>query len=284
MIVETGSPSVLPLADWVADLYLVADATDENLPSLSAAEAGRVLSPYRGTAVVGNPAGTKAGLSRAALSEWAKGTAGTTTIQEDVSGLWAVVKMPPLAGGDDWSHHLHAADGNLVSLDTAFSGVPCELQWTGKPYYGGHWDIHVVSAGRMFTAQSSVFQHPSGLPYELVARSAYNGQVLWCRPITNDFGESASLVVATPARLFLKDGGGVLVLNPETGAEMRRIAATASPSQQCLWLLVSDGILLTLTGPAQKYSADADDYRPNDAKLRAQGEVNELYVGQELAA
>ena len=37
-------------------------------------------------------------------------------------------------------------------------------------------------------------------------------------------------------------------------------------------------------GPAQKYSADADDYRPNDAKLRAQGEVNELYVGQELAA
>ena len=91
-------------------------------------------------------------------------------------------------------------------------------------------------------------------------------------------------MVATPDRLFLKDGGGVLVLNPETGAEMRRIAATASPSQQCLWLLVSDGILLTLTGPAQKYSADADDYRPNDAKLRAQGEVNELYVGQELVA
>ena len=190
VIIETGNPSALPLGDWVADLYLVADATDANLKSLSAAEAGRVLSPYRGTAVVGNPSGTKAGLSRAALSEWAKGTAGTTTIQEDVSGLWAVVKMPPLAGGDDWSHHLHAADGNLVSLDTAFSGVPCELQWTGKPYYGGHWDIHVVSAGRMFTAQSSVFQHPSGLPYELVARSAYNGQVLWRRPIANDFGEA----------------------------------------------------------------------------------------------
>ena len=104
-----------------------------------------------------------------------------------------------------------------MSLDTAFSGVPCELQWTGKPYCGGHWDIHVVSAGRMFTAQSSVFQHPSGLPYELVARSAYNGQVLWRRPIANDFGESASLMVATPDWLFLKDGGGVLVLNPDEG-------------------------------------------------------------------
>ena len=50
-----------------------------------------------------------------------------------------VCEMPRV--GDDWSHHLHAADGNLVSLDRAFSGVPCELQWTGKPYYGGHWDI-----------------------------------------------------------------------------------------------------------------------------------------------
>ena len=284
VIIETGRSAALPLGEWVADLYLVTDATDANLKTLPAPEMARVLSPYRGTAVVGNSGGSKRGLSKEALSEWAKGAGGIATIREDVTGLWAVVKMPPLAGGDDWNHHLHGADGNLVSLDTAFSGLPLELQWTNKPYYGGHWDIHVVSAGRMFTAQSSVFQHPSGLPYELVARSAYNGQVLWRRPIANDFGESASLVVATPDRLFLKDGGGVLVLDPETGAEIRRIAATSSASQRCLWLLVSDRILLTLTGPAQKYGPDADDYRPNDAKLGAQGEVNELYVGQELAA
>lgn len=284
VVIETGSPAALPLGDWVADLYLVADATDANLPALSAAEAARVLSPYRGTAVVGNPAGGKAGLSEKALRQWARGTGGNATIREDSGGLWAVVKMPPLVGGDDWGHHVHAADGNLVSSDTAFSGVPLELQWTGKPYYGGHWDIHVVSAGRMFTAQSSVFQHPGGLPYELLARGAYNGQLLWRRPIAEDFGESASLVVATPEQLFLKDGGGVLIVNPETGATIRRIAVTADPSQQCLWLLVSDRILLTLTGPTQKYSHDADDYQPNEAKLRAQGEVNQLYVGRELAA
>ncbi len=30
-IIETGSPSAVPLTDWVADLYVVADATDDEL-------------------------------------------------------------------------------------------------------------------------------------------------------------------------------------------------------------------------------------------------------------
>ena len=98
MIIETGSPAALPLGDWVADLCVVADATDANLKELSAAEAARVLAPYRGTAVVGNPAGARGGLTAQALSDWAKGTGGTATIREDATGLWAVIKMPPLAG------------------------------------------------------------------------------------------------------------------------------------------------------------------------------------------
>lgn len=125
--VETGSPAALPLGDWVADLYLVADATDENLKSLSAAEAGRVLSPYCGVAVVGNPAGGKGGLSKEGLSGWANGTGGTATIREDASGLWAVIQMPQLKGGDDWSHYYHGPDGNPVSKDSAFPGTSYQL-------------------------------------------------------------------------------------------------------------------------------------------------------------
>ena len=85
VIVETGSPGALPLGDWVADLYVVTDATDANLDSLSAAEAGRVLSPYRGVAVVGNPGGSKGGLTKAALDAWAKATGGTASIAEDAT-------------------------------------------------------------------------------------------------------------------------------------------------------------------------------------------------------
>ena len=284
VVLEAGTPSAIPLGDWVADLLVVADATDANLNDIPPAEVRRVVAPYRGVAVIGNPGGGKSALSKEALTKWAGGTGGKVQVEEDATGLWAVIRMPPLDGGDDWSHHVHAADGNLVSEDKVFGSAPFELQWTAKPYYGGHWDIHVVCAGRMFTAQSSVFQHPRNLPFELVARSAYNGQVLWRRPIAQDFGESASLIVATPERLFLKDGGGVLVLDPETGVEIRRITATSDATQHCLWLLVSDGVLLSLTGPIQKYSKEADDYSNNPPKRRAQDEVNELYVGRELTA
>ena len=52
VIVETGKADALPLGDSVADLYLVTDATDANLNALTAAEAARVLAPYRGVAIV----------------------------------------------------------------------------------------------------------------------------------------------------------------------------------------------------------------------------------------
>ena len=35
VVIEAGSPAAIPLADWVADLVVVADATDENLPALA---------------------------------------------------------------------------------------------------------------------------------------------------------------------------------------------------------------------------------------------------------
>lgn len=297
VIIETGKPDALPLGDWVADLYVVADAVfAKQLKGASraalAAEAGRVLSPYRGVAVVGNPAGTQSGLTKAALAEWARDTGGTATITEDASGLWAVVKMPRLSGGDDWSHFMHGADGNLVSQDTAFIPGAMALQWAGGPYLGGNFDINVASAGRWFIAQSSLQiqpdQPPRDYPCDLVARSLYNGSVLWRRPIAKDFGECASLVVATPDRLFVKDGNGVLVLQPENGAVIRRLAASTDDHQTCLWMLQSQGVLLTLVGPVQHIpTSERDDIQilpRTPAHLKGLQEINDQFCGQELAA
>ena len=43
-------------------------------------------------------------------------------IVEDDSGLWAVATMPPLAGGDDWTHYAHGPDQNRYSRMTCSSG------------------------------------------------------------------------------------------------------------------------------------------------------------------
>ncbi|NQT52266.1 hypothetical protein HQ576_09465, partial [bacterium] len=139
VVIETGTPSAIPLGDWVADLLVVADATDANLNDIPPAEVRRVVAPYRGVAVIGNPGRGKSGLGKKALTRWAAQTGANVQIEEDATGLWAVIRMPPLDGGDDWSHHAHAANGNLVSEDKAFGSAPLGLQWTGKPYYGGHW-------------------------------------------------------------------------------------------------------------------------------------------------
>jgi outer membrane protein assembly factor BamB len=254
VIIETGKPDALPLGDWVADLYVVADATDASLKSLSASEAGRVLSPYRGVAVVGNPTGAQGGLTKDALAEWAKGTGGTAAIGQGASGLWAVVKMPPLAGGDDWSHYYHGPDGSPVSQDAAFRGRRYQLQWHDYPIEGERNYTVVASAGRLFVATCSMYFGTAHAwlrpqcPYELEARSLYNARVLWRRPISAYFGDMGSLLVATPDRLYAKDGDGVLVLNAETGAEVRRIAVTAAP-RAVRWLALADGVLVTLAGP-----------------------------------
>ena len=87
-------------------------------------------------------------------------------------------------------------------------------------------------------------------------------------------------------KLFLKDKNGVLVLEPETGRELQRLLAYKDETQQCLLLLESDGVLLTLTGPVQKYKGDAEDYTQSPQKQRAQDETNrrKLYEGRELIA
>jgi len=295
VIIETGKPESLPLGDWVADLYLVADATDADLKTLSAAEAGRVLSPYRGVALVGNPAGAKGGLSKAALAEWAKGAGGTATITDDASGLWAVVKMPPLKGGDDWSHFYHAPDGNPVSKDTAFRGSNYQIQWRDFPLRNGARSFTtLVAGGRLFIANCSLFQGSFAMstqtPLEIDARSLYNGKLLWRRPIALSFGDMGSVMVATPDRLFVKDGASVLVLNPETGVEMNRIAATKAPLH-VRWLALSDGVLLTLAGPRPFISEDdfkallqPPNLTPEQLRQWKWAQVNESLNGQGLVA
>ena len=289
VIIETGNPNALPLGDWVADLYLVADATDANLKTLSAAEAGRVLSPYRGAALVGNPAGPTGELTKAALEGWAKGTGGTTTITEGADGLWAMVRMPPLAGGDDWGHFYHGPDGNPVSKDKAFNTAPFELQWFGKPSVKNAPDITLASAGRIFIlscSRSGVWDYPSYAQgaEELRVCSLYNGEILWRRRLEKNFGRIGSLAVATPERLFLKNENRVLSLDPETGAEIGRITV-AEENLDCIWLALSDGVLVTLAGPKRDYAAELNEtwrLGKSNAQIIQQNFEDKLHSGQEL--
>ena len=207
--VEEGGVSKNPLADWCADLLVISDASDANLDQIAQKDVGRVLSPYRGVVIVGRAKALETGLTRAKLEDWLKGLdVPGGRIVADAFGLWAVATMPPLTGGDDWTHYAHGPDQNRFSKDDALEW-PYLIQWTAKPYYDGKFDIAVAAGGRLFRANATLAV--GGTTTDgITVRSAYSGSVLWQRKTADDFGTFSSLIVATAEVVYLKDGNGVL--------------------------------------------------------------------------
>jgi len=92
---------------------------------------------------------------------------------------------------DQWTHWLHAADGNAVAQDLV-AGPPRRLQWIAKPFWSRHHNT-VPSVSAIVSAQGRLFyivdEAPSSMhgsapdKWVLVARDAFNGLQLWRKPI-----------------------------------------------------------------------------------------------------
>ncbi len=93
---------------------------------------------------------------------------------------------------DEWTHYLHDADNNAVAHDRRV-GPPRHLQWVGGPRWSRHHDrvsslsALVSAGGRVFyifdegcTASILLPSHRA-----LIARDAFNGVVLWKRPVAD---------------------------------------------------------------------------------------------------
>ncbi len=103
-----------------------------------------------------------------------------------------VTRKPWPPNRDEWTHYLYDASNNAVSRDSVVA-PPRGLHWTCGPRYArSHEHFGSVSAmvsadGRLFYVHddgpiSSVFLPPK---WELVARDAFSGVLLWKRPVEN---------------------------------------------------------------------------------------------------
>ena len=112
---------------------------------------------------------------------------------------WQKRVKPWPAGMDQWGHYLHGPDGNPTGNDTLV-GPPTRLQWLGSPGWARHHD-HMASMTSLVSANGRLFyildegsrasiQLPSH--WQLIARDAFNGTILWKREIarwaSKDFG------------------------------------------------------------------------------------------------
>jgi len=93
---------------------------------------------------------------------------------------------------DDWTHWLHGPGNNAVSHDKRV-GISRNLQWIMPPNWGRHHNL-VPSMSIMVSANGRIYYIIDEAPiavkgstdrWALVCRDAFNGLVLWKRPIPN---------------------------------------------------------------------------------------------------
>ncbi|NQV31274.1 MAG: PQQ-binding-like beta-propeller repeat protein, partial [Phycisphaeraceae bacterium] len=165
---------------------------------------------------------------------------------------------------DEWTHYLHDADNNAVANDTVV-GPPRALQWQAEPKWPRHHDkmsslsALVSTGGRIFYimdegSTASIFM-PSH--WALIARDAFNGKLLWKKPIDTWYTRYKGLkdgpadaprrLVASGDRVYatLNLDGVLSSVDTITGETVLDYPGTEGTEE----ILVSDGVVFVLMGP-----------------------------------
>jgi outer membrane protein assembly factor BamB len=166
-------------------------------------------------------------------------------------------------GTDEWTHYLHGPDNNATANDQVVD-EPFHIQWTGGPKWARHHNYlastsaMVSSGGRMFAI---VDEGPASTlnlssQWSLVARDAYNGLVLWKRPIPLWEGQMRPFrsgptdlprrLVAKGDRVYATLGYGepVVALDAATGEILHSYEGTEGATE----IVLCDGSLHIVAG------------------------------------
>lgn len=194
-------------------------------------------------------------------------------------GKWAKTTKPWPQEIDEWTHWLHDASGNAVAKDKVV-GPPRRVQWMAKPLWQRHHDT-VPSTTAMVSANGRLFyisdEAPAGLDgsvpdkWFLAARDAFNGLLLWKRPISEwgwnqwstdwkgRFNEPPQLpkrLVAAGDKVYvtLNYNAPLTALDAATGEVLRTYEGANGTDE----ILYRDGLLvLSMNQEARKPSKEA---------------------------
>ncbi len=241
--VDRWTGNRLPYADHLVNLLLV-----EKLGRLPLHEVMRVLCPG-GVALVGQ------------AGDPAPGTPGQ---KREIAGrTWLQLVKPWPDNVDEWTHYLHGPDNNAVAHDDVVSS-PSHVQWVDGPKWARHHNhlsstsATVTSGGRLFAIVdegpiASLAPEPK---WTLIARDAFNGVVLWKRPVCPWEGvlrpfrsgppELARRLVAVADRVYVTLGyhQPVSVLDAATGEMVR----TYPETKNTLEIVYDGGVLYVVVG------------------------------------
>ncbi len=180
---------------------------------------------------------------------------------------WKVTVKPRSDGMDEWNQYLYSSTGNVVSKDEIVGPIK-RYQWIGSPKWGRHHDT-TASVSAMVSANGRIFyiidegpRESIQLPSEnfLVARDAFNGTILWKRPIAEWQDHLFALksgpaylprrLVAVGNRVFVTLGinAPLSELDAATGETLRTFAKTDRTSE----IIFSEDTLFLVVGRPEK--------------------------------
>lgn len=167
---------------------------------------------------------------------------------------------------DEWTHFLHGADNNAVSRDTRI-GLPRSIQWQAGPdWCRSHEQLAGLSAA--VTARGRIFYILDEAPlifirfpgdWKLIARDAFNGKLLWKKPISNwvdqirDFRSGPvhlpRRLVAVGDRVYVTRGldAPVEALDAATGEQIRVYEGTEYTEE----IAAANGLLYLVVGTSE---------------------------------
>lgn len=201
---------------------------------------------------------------------------GVAYIKKD--GSWTKTVKPRPETIDEWTHYLHDPTNNAVADDTVVA-PPRRTQWVGKPKWTRHHDqmssisALVSAGGRIFYIidEGSTASNHTSPKWSLIARDAFNGIILWKKPIAKWFNHRWPLksgpaqlprrLVAVGDRVYVTLGikAPLVALEAATGNVIRTYEGTKSTRE----VMVSKDTLFVV----------ADDSPNNHEDYKQQGDT-----------
>ncbi len=152
---------------------------------------------------------------------------------------------------DSWSHPYHGPDNNPQSLDQV-ARAPYLTQFLADPKFVPMPEISVAAGGRVFRAFGHIAHkaNQNAMLNTLICVNAYNGRVLWQRPLKNGFMIHRNTMIATPEILYMADDEACHLIDAETGDTQARIVIPAGMADGPVWkwMAMERGILYALIG------------------------------------
>lgn len=164
------------------------------------------------------------------------------------------ITKPPLEGTDSWSHPYHGPDNNPQSTDRV-ARAPYLTQFVAEPKFSPMPQVSVGAGGRIFKAFGHIAHkaNQNAVLNTLVCVNAYNGTILWKRPLRKGYMIHRNTMVATANALYMADDESCKVIDATTGEIREEIVVPKGVGDGLVWkwMAMENGVLYALVGATE---------------------------------